>query len=283
MRVSRRAAAFVSVAVGSLMSGGPTPVANGAIITTWSFTSTAAAPDNSPAPTAGSGTLVTLGMTNTYNSGNTASADVVATPGTANTSFSKNTWRVRGAQTPTGHNGWATHAAGAAQYTQGLEVDASTVGYNNIQFSFDWYSTSTGVRDLQVQYNTNTSNSAGWTNIGGTSPTGTYIAVANDYYNASSTGTNPTITVNLSSVASANNDPNFGVRLVSAYDSTGNVPNDYASAALTNGQTVIYNNSSGNWRFDNLTVSGVPEPAGMGLMAAGGLCLLARRRRVGNI
>ena len=44
--------------------------------------------------------------------------------------------------------------------------------------------------------------------------------------------------------------------MVSAYDSTGNVPNDYAAASLTAGQTVIYNNNSGNWRFDNLTFSG---------------------------
>ena len=69
--------------------------ASAATITQWNFNTIGvqAAPYNTPAPTTGSGTLVTLGMTNSYNGGNTASADVVATTGTANTSFTENTWR----------------------------------------------------------------------------------------------------------------------------------------------------------------------------------------------
>ncbi|MGO9446672.1 MAG: hypothetical protein ACLPXB_18140 [Thiobacillaceae bacterium] len=47
------------------------------------------------------------------------------------------------------------------------------------------------------------------------------------------------------------------------YDSPGNIVR-YASAALSGGVTVAYNNSSGNQRFDNPTFSGlaapVPEP-----------------------
>jgi hypothetical protein len=219
-----------------------------------------------------------LGMTNSYNGGNTASGDVLATTGTANTSFTENTWRIRGA----GHNGWATFqgGAGAPQYSQGLELDVSTAGFTNIQFSFDWYSTTQGIRDLQFQYNTNVGNSAGWTNFGGTSPTGTFIAVSNDYYNAPGS---PTITLSLGTVLGANNDPNFGIRLVSAFDSTGNVPNDYASAQLaTGGATQIYNNSSGNWRFDNLTFSGtaaVPEPSTMLLVGAAAAGIASRLRR----
>jgi len=77
--------------------------------------------------------------------------------------------------------------------------------------------------------------------------------------------------------------PNFGVRLVSAFDSTGHVANDYAGATLTAGQTTIYNNSSGNWRFDNLTFSGTavaaPEPGSIALVGIGAAGLLARRRR----
>ena len=49
--------------------------------------------------------------------------------------------------------------------------------------------------------------------------------------------------------------PNLGIRLVSAYDSTGTLGNVYASAASTPGDIVPYNNSSGNWRFGNLTFS----------------------------
>ena len=155
---------------------------------------------------------------------------------------------------------------GAPEYSQGIELDTSTVGYSNINFSFDWYSTTQGVRDLQFQYNLNTSNSAGWTNIGtanGIMPPGTvpdgpgsqnyvFVATPNDFYG----GANPqTITVNLSTLTAAGNDPNFGVRLVSAFDDTGHY-NDYVSATENQGQTQLYNNSSGNWRLGNLTFSG---------------------------
>jgi hypothetical protein len=239
-----------------------------------------AAPDNSPAPSIGVGTAISLGMTNAYNGGNTAGDDVLSTSGTAVPAFTEYTWRVRGAP----NNGWATHAAGAAQYSQGVEFDVSTVNYSGIMLGFDWYSTTQGIRDLQVQYNLNVANSAGWTNIGGTSPTGTYIATSNDWYNSTSPST-PMIFVSFMSVAGANNDPNFGVRLVSAYDSTGNVPNEYASAQLSSGNTVIYNNNSGNWRFDNIAISGtpltsvVPEPTSFVLFGIACAAILPVRRR----
>ena len=272
-------AKWVCAACGALLGLGLAPSWSSAqsVITKWDFgvTGVQAAPYNSPAPTTGTGAAITLGMTNSYNGGNTVSDDILATTGTANASFTEDTWRIRG----TAHNGWATAAAGAAQYTQGIELDASTAGFQNITFSFDWYSTTQGIRDLQFQYNLNVNNAGGWQNFGGTSPTGTYIATSNDFYNAPNS---PTITVDLSSIAGANNDANFGVRLVSAFDSTGHVPNDYASAGLSSGLTVIYNNSSGNWRFDNLTFSGTavaaPEPGSLALVGIGAAGLLRRRR-----
>jgi hypothetical protein len=216
------------------------------IIAAWTFPTTAGAPDNSPAPTYGTGTATTLGMTNTYNGGNTASDDVLSTSGTGNPNFTENLWRIRG----TPHNGWATYqnGAGAPQYSQGIQLDTSTVGYSNIVFSFDWYSTTQGIRDLQVQYNTG----SGWVNYQGPSPTGTFVATSNDYYNAGLSPVSPTIRIDLSSVAAANNNPDLGIRLVSAFDSTGTLGNEYASAASTPGNIVPYNNNSGNWRFGNL-------------------------------
>ena len=267
----------IGVAVAAL--AGTAPVLAGTIFTEWSFNSVVAAPYNNPAPSLGSGTAITLGMTNNYNGGNTAAADVLSTSGTADPSFTEYTWRVRGAN----NNGWATNAAGAAQYTQGVEFDVSTAGYANITLGFDWYSTTQGIRDLQVQYNLNTGNSSGWTNIGGTSPTGTYIATSNDWYLANNPST-PMIAVSFTSIPGANNDPNFGVRLVSAFDSTHNVPNDYASAQLSGSQTVIYNNSSGNWRFDNISFSGsaIPEPASAVLLGIGCAVIVGLRRFSGK-
>ena len=106
-----------------------------ATITQWSFPATVAPPDNSPPPSTGTGTAITLGMgtgSNGYTGHTTdvASDDVLSSPGVANPAFAEQTWRIRG----TPNNGWATHAAGAAQYVQGIELDASTVGYSNIQF-----------------------------------------------------------------------------------------------------------------------------------------------------
>ncbi len=281
---------------------------------------------NSPAPTTGSGTAITLGMTNPYNGGSIAGDDFPSTTGTADPSYGETLWRIRATSPlankdnnvlPNGNvstNGWAlfnissgTAHDGAPQFSQGVELDTSTVGYSNVSFSFDWYSTTQGVRDMQFQYCLNTSqgsnaiwncigsgigaaagavpnnNSSVVNSINGTfissygttiansslSPSSTYswngtnymfpqgqpyvfVATPNDFYG----GANPqTITVNLSSILGADNDPNFGVRLVSAFDDT-NYHNDYVSASLNAGLTQLYNNSSGNWRLGNLTFQG---------------------------
>ena len=182
-------------------------------------------PDNSPAANLGTGTLTTLGMTNSYTNGagssGVASDDVLSTSGTANPNFTENLLRVRG----TGNNGWAD---AAPEYSQGIQVDTSTVGDSNIVFSFNWYSTTQGIRDLEVQYNTNGNDGSGssWVNYQG------FVATSNDFYNSQNSPVNPTIYINLASIAAANNDPDLGIRLVSAYDSTGLIPgsNGYASA-----------------------------------------------------
>jgi autotransporter-associated beta strand protein len=295
---------IVSVAIAGCVLALSCELAKAAVITQWTFNSStpssgtsatsggtgATDPGNSPRPTTGTGTALTLGMTNPYNNGNQAADDYLNTTGTAVPSFGEYLWRVRANPTfadgtanrlpnnALSANGWAIYnispgtANGAPQYSQGVELDTSTVGYSNVQFSFDWYSTTQGIRDMQFQYNLDTSNSAGWTNIGaaigsaaigsnfgggalqGSSTNYVFIATPNDFFGGSSP---QNINVNLSSITGANNNPNFGVRLVAAFDDTSHLnPNDYASATLNGGQTQLYNNSSGNWRFGSLTFSG---------------------------
>jgi large repetitive protein len=305
-------------------------------ITKWDFNIIGPQPANfnSPIPTTGVGTAVSLGMdsyTNANGTNTQTTDDVLASAGVITPSFSEQTWRIRGDL-----NGWALSAP---QYTQGIELDASTAGYSGTQFSFDWYSTTQGVRDLQVQINTG----SGWNNYiapnetgsatgitaasesgttvtittaapsaftvgeqvaitgittgsttsgydglfkvvsvsgstftytaasglgtatvsGGAmaTPSSIFIATANDFYTPGAATTSPNISINLP--AAADNNATVGIRLVSAYDpgmynydSAGGVT--YASAA-GNG-SLIYNNNSGNWRFDNMAFSGTPVP-----------------------
>ncbi len=252
-------------------------------ITQWNFGTVTAAPDNSPAPDIGSGVATVLGMDNSYtfSSGNTitgtgtftyttlygtystASADVVATSGDPN--GDANAWRVRGpsnninGQGGAG-NGWALQAP---QYTQGAQFSASTAGYSDVGFHADWFTTTQGVKNLQEQY---TLNGTTWINI---NPLMT--AVSNGWVS---------LTIDFSGIAGASNDPNFGVRLVSAYDPTLAIPN-YGSA--NGGQDGVYNNNSGNWRFADVGFTGiasVPEPSSwvLGMMGLG-LIVAARARR----
>ncbi len=92
----------------------------------------------------------------------------------------------------------------------------------------DWYSTHSGFRDLQEQYNTNVGNSSGWTNINNI-----YYGYADDYYGLNPNGGVVPLTIDLRGIAGAQNDPNFGVRFVAPYDPT-----------LSNVQTLTLNDTS---------------------------------------
>jgi len=258
--------------------------ANADTITQWNFDTVTAAPDNNPAPSIGSGIATPLGMDNGYTfstgpniitgsgtftpggtvtTGSTTSCDITLNGSTPAPSGLPNAWRVRGANTG---NGWALQAP---QYTQGAEFTASTAGYSDIGFHFDWYSTAQGVKNLQEQY---TLDGSSWINI-------------NAPLTANSKGfLSSTQNIDFSGIPAAANNPNFGVRLVSVYDNTLS-PLNYGSA--DGKQSGVYNNNSGNWRFTNVGFSGtpaaVPEPSTFALLAVGAIGLLgyARRKRNG--
>jgi len=257
-------------------------------IARWSFTAVEAAPYNTPPASTDltSASATQLGMTNGYNGGNTASCDVLnvgGNPDPLGVAAGNNAWRIRG----TTNNGWAL---AAPQYTQGAEFDVSTVGFSGILLSFDFYCTTQGIRDLQVQYNTNTANSAGWTNFQGsfagnvatekdTSNDTELIATSNGWNTASANVTRNTIDFTANGISGADNDANFGIRLVSAYQpglTDGNGNPTYGGAAGG-----IYNNTSGNWRFDQVAIQGTPapEPASLAAISLGVLALIRKRRK----
>ncbi|MGA2501551.1 MAG: hypothetical protein ABSH20_27745, partial [Tepidisphaeraceae bacterium] len=241
------------------------------IITNWDFsshpTAGSGAFDNSPAPTGGSvdvGTALPVGMVQPYNPndpatgidgyGSTNACDVLSSPGYLNPSFSENTWRIRGGPTATTGgtpaNGWSNLAP---EYTQGVQFSVPTTGYNHVYVTLDWYSTTSGILDAQEQYTIDGTN---WININNQ-----VQANSNDFYGATPTGGPVPLVIDVSSIPGAANDPNFGIRLVSAYNPL--LPNitdangthgQYANAALVGNPPgpAPYNGSKGNWRFDNI-------------------------------
>lgn len=268
------------------------PAAQASTIAAWNFENNPIAVNNNPVPSTGSGTASSIGM-NVYptpNVGVTTDDVLLGTNSdTGNNGVANTTqiWRVRAQAGSNGAaNGWSSLAPIG---TQGAVFDASTVGYTGINISFDWYATTQGEGNLQLEYTTNGST---WHNVPITlSGSDAGLAVLT---NSSSPNTvagsyvsdnllmNPlggqdwftglTATIN---DPNAVNDPNFGIEMVNA--STG------ADNLSTQGTPL--NNTSGNWRFDNVTISGtalvpsVPEPATFALFGTGMFILLAGHRK----
>ena len=232
-------------------------------VAAWSFNNLSIGLNNAPAASAGSGTATPLGMTNGYTYsggvvGSVAAADVLA----GSNGNATQEWRVRGTNPG---NGWNL---AAPQYSQGAQFSASTVGFSGIVFSYGWTTTNQGVRNLQAQYTADGSN---WTNVGPLQ-----VGSATSYQNLG-------IDFGALGISAVDNNPNFGVRLVSAFDPTftGAGSPSYTASTLVAGLPVVYNNNSGNWRFDNISVTAVPEAGTWAMFAFGLPLLLALRRKRG--
>jgi hypothetical protein len=244
--------------------------------------------------TTGSGTGLSLKVTGTQTTGSVNGNDVTPTTLSsdplivaANNSLAaenvapndNNAWRIRGVGTASGSgqgsvvgnvntgNGWNN---AAPPCTQGAQFMVDTTGYKYVILQFDWYTTNQGVRDLQVLYTTNGGST--WTPVGPIQVSGGGSVFNNQ------------ITINFKAlgITSVENNPNFGVQLVSVYDpdfippsgsglpaysipTSGNVCSAgatgiYTAASLTSAfpanQPVQYNNNSGNWRFDEVNILG---------------------------
>jgi hypothetical protein len=250
MRTSR----LNAMVLGSAIAFGAASAASAVTITAFNFENLSTGINNSPAPTIGSGTATPLGMTNSFTSPpSVTNCDVLSNPGSTTPSLA---WRIRGGGTGSG-NGWA---AAAPQYSQGSQYLVDTTGYQDIVLTYDWFCTTQGVKHQQVQY---TTDGSVWNNVGPL-----VVGPATE-------GWTNGITVDMSSIAGVNDNPFFGVRIVSAYAPDGPNAGQYVNLA---GNPI--NSTSGNWRMDSINISGnlIPEPGSLSLLALGGLGLVARRR-----
>jgi len=238
------------------------------VIAVWNFENNSIAVNNSPTPSTGTGTASAIGMDSypTPNVGVTT-CDVLqgATGDTGANGIADltKTWRVRAQAGANGAaNGWSSAAPIGAQ---GAVFTASTVGYNNISVNFDWCLTAAGEANMMLQYTTDGST---WTTVPITIPAAesssgissiqntTSPNTVNGYYVTCNTnitgiigGANWYTNLSASLPAGAAGSPNFGIRIVNA--STG--------ADCVNTTNSPLNNSSGNWRFDNVVITGIPD------------------------
>ncbi|MFN7088051.1 MAG: PEP-CTERM sorting domain-containing protein [Burkholderiales bacterium] len=160
-------------------------------------------------------------------------------------------------------SGWntSTYAAqGTGDKTRGVQFNVSTVGFNNVVINYDLRHSNTSSRYEQFQYSTDGVNFVDFAQFDGNA--------GDTWFNGRS--------VDLSGVASVNNNANFAFRVVSTFapSTTGYVASNPSSSYST----------SGTWRFDMVTVNAAPVPeAETWAMVLAGLSLVgfmaARRRK----
>jgi hypothetical protein len=258
----------------------------------WTFESDAIAVNNNPTADTGTGTASSIGMDlyPTPNIGVTTD-DVVlgksSDTGANGVADTTQTWRVRGQAGANGAaNGWSSLAPIG---TQGAVFSASTAAYSvgtTVNVSFDWYATTQGEANMQLEY---TLNGTTWQNVAlslsgsdsglavlnNTTSLNTVMGsyVSDNLLNNGSKAGQDWFTGLTASIPNAGGDPNFAIKMVNA--STG------ADDVSTQGTAL--NNNSGNWRFDNIVISAaaVPEPSVISLVGVGisGLCLMRRGRK----
>ncbi len=154
-----------------------------------------------------------------------------------------------GAQNGLNPGAWAfTAAPGLANESNGVQYNVSTVGYQNIKFTWDQRWSSTSANTVRVKY---TTDGLAWTDFVMTDQNTTYCNGVLDGGRFQNNGVGDQyrrISVDFVSILAANNNPNFAVRILAAhYQATG----EFRQTVLTS--TIA---SGGTWRFDNVKVDG---------------------------
>lgn len=154
-----------------------------------------------------------------------------------------------GAQNGTNPGAWSfTANPGATNESSGVQFLSSTVGFQNIQFTWDQRWSNTATNTVRVQY---TTDGTTWNNFTMTDQNSRYCngSINNGRFQNNGTGDQyRRISVNFSSIPAANNNANFGVRLLAAnFQATTEFRQTANSTLIATG---------GTWRFDNVTFEG---------------------------
>jgi hypothetical protein len=154
-----------------------------------------------------------------------------------------------GSQNGLNPGAWAfTASPGTTNESSGVQYNVSTVGFQNIFFTWDQRSSNTATNTMRVKY---TLDGTTWVDFVMTELNTTYCNGVLDggRFQNSAVGDNyRRVSVNFSAITGANNNPNFAVRVLAAhYQTTGEfrqtgVPTNIATA--------------GTWRFDNVSIEG---------------------------
>ena len=122
---------------------------------------------------------------------------------------------------------------------------SSTVGYSNIVFTWDQRSSNTAVNTVRLQY---TLDGTTWTNFTMTVNNTTFcLGELNDgrFQNSTAGDSYRRISVNLSSISGANNNANFGVRILAAhYQTSGAFRTTAVPTTVATGGTMRFDNVS---------------------------------------
>lgn len=157
-----------------------------------------------------------------------------------------------GAQNGTNPGAWSfTANPGASNESSGVQYNASTVGSQNILFTWDQRWSNTATNTVRLQY---TLDGTTWTNFTMTSSNTTFCngSIDNGRFQNNGVGDQfRRISVDFSSITGANNNANFGVRILAAYyQSTPEFRQTATPASIA---------TAGTWRFDNVSFQGLAD------------------------
>jgi hypothetical protein len=154
-----------------------------------------------------------------------------------------------GSQNGTNPGAWSfTSNPGTTNESSGVQFSASTVGVQNIKFTWDQRWSNTATNTVRLQY---TLDGSTWINFTMTSQNTSFCNGSLDNGRFQNNGIGDQyrrISVNMSEITGADNNSNFGVRILAAnYQTT-------SEFRQTSNPTLIA--TGGTWRFDNVSIQG---------------------------